>query len=127
MMRSLYRSAHRKPKKKAAKVEDAVEADSQGISEPGHFEHIDSAAGDGESECLAGQTDDDDDLFGDDRPKKFSSGKSHGALVRLGMAKAAVGRAKSVLEVQSKCEQDIARVVFSHYGRGGNSANTRHV
>ena len=59
--------------------------------------------------------------------KNWSRGKRHGDLVRLGKVKAAAKRASDVLDFQKSCEQDIARVVFSHYGRGCNTASTRHV
>lgn len=89
----------------------------------------------------------DEDLFGDDgpddpdspdesqgsesegvaqQPKKYSVGKSHGAFVSLGRAKAAVARAHNLIEHQSNLQQDIARVVFSHYGRG-NNVGSRHL
>ena len=91
--------------------------------------------------------DSDDDLFGDDgpddpdspdesqgseseglgeQPRKYSVGKSHGAFVSLGKAKATVARAHNLIEHQSNLQQDIARVVFSHYGRGNNVGN-RHL
>lgn len=89
----------------------------------------------------------DEDLFGDDgpddpdspdesqgsesegvaqQPKKYSVGKSHGAFVSLGRAKATLARAHNLIEHQSNLQQDIARVVFSHYGRG-NNVGSRHL
>ena len=96
--------------------------------------------------------DSDEDLFGDDGPddpgspdspdesqsseseclgpqpqrKRYSVGKSHGAFVSLGRAKATVARAHNLIEHQNNLQQDIARVVFSHYGRG-NNVGSRHL
>ena len=67
---------------------------------------------------------------GEPRPprlKNYSCGSSHSAKVRLGMASAAVSRAKALLDLTSSGQQDVARVVFSSYGRGKNSAHTRKV
>ena len=58
--------------------------------------------------------------------RKYSVGKSHGAFVSLGRAKATLARAHNLIEHQSNLQQDIARVVFSHYGRG-NNVGSRHL
>lgn len=65
---------------------------------------------------------------GDPNPgmtRKRSSGKAHGAFVRLGKARAAARRAKALFDFSNDGAQDCARLVFSRFGRGRNSAGVR--
>ena len=85
-----------------------------------------------ESDPDPGDDDGSDEEDGSDdglanQAKNWSRGKKHGAFVSLGKAKAAAARAQLLLELHANGQQDIARVVFSTYGRGRNAANARHV
>ena len=57
-----------------------------------------------------------------------SRGKTHGAAIAAGIARSQVKRAaETVQKFMVSPAQDVARVTFSLFSRGQNSAQTRHV
>ena len=62
------------------------------------------------------------------KQQQRSCGKTHGAAVSAGMARAQVKRAAKVVQTFTVSpDQDIVRIVFSTFGRGQSSAHTRKV